>query len=200
MTRKQSPNVSNTERGTLAQERSRRNGHRGLVVWLTGLPSSGKTTLATQLEHALFADGWYAYVLDGDTLRTGVNGDLGFSAADRTENVRRTGEIAALFADAGAIAIVSLVSPQRADRARARAAAPERFHEVFVSADVETCETRDPKGLYRRARSGEIPNFTGIGAEYEEPEAAELVIDTMRERVDESLAHLLDYVRKAARL
>jgi len=198
--RKQSPNVSNTERGTLARERSRRNGHLGLVVWLTGLPSSGKTTLATQLEHALFADGWYAYVLDGDTLRTGINGDLGFSASDRTENVRRTGEIAALFADAGAIAIVSLVSPQRADRARARAAAAEHFHEVFVSADVATCETRDPKGLYRRARSGEIPSFTGVGAEYEAPDAAELVIDTTHETVEESLAQLLSYVRKAARL
>jgi len=198
--RRRSPNVSSNEHATHASDRMRRSGHRGLVVWLTGLPSSGKTTLATQLERALFADGWHAYVLDGDTLRTGLNGDLGFSLADRSENVRRTGEVAALFADAGTIAIVSLVSPQRADRERARAAAPDRFHEVFIKADIATCETRDVKGLYRRARAGEIPDFTGIGSPYEEPAAAELVIDTAAETVSVSFAGLLAYVREAGRL
>jgi bifunctional enzyme CysN/CysC len=198
--RRRSPNVSNTEHGTHRNDRIRRNGHRGLVVWLTGLPSSGKSTLATQLESALFADGWLAYVLDGDTLRTGLNGDLGFSLVDRSENVRRTGEVAALFADAGTIAIVSLVSPHRAHRAGPPAAAPDRFHEVFVKADIATCETRDVKGLYRRARAGEIPDFTGVGSPYEEPIAAELVIDTTGETVAVSFASLLAYVRQAGRL
>jgi adenylyl-sulfate kinase len=151
----------------------------GGTVWFTGLPSSGKSTVAAAVEARLLAGGRAAYVLDGDNLRHGLNGDLGFSPEDRTENVRRTAEVAALLADAGVIALASLVSPYRADRAAARAAHASRglaFAEIWVSTPLEECERRDPKGLYARARAGELPDFTGVGAPYEEPEAPELEI------------------------
>jgi len=198
--RPQSTNVSPSPRKVSSVDRATRNGHRGLVVWLTGLPSSGKTTLAILLETALFDYGWQAYVLDGDTLRTGLNGDLDFSLHDREENVRRTGEAAALFADAGFIVIVSLVSPQARGRARAREAAPNQFHEVFVNADLSTCEARDVKGFYRRARAGEILDFTGVSSPYEEPLAPELLLDTTNESIAESFMVLLTYVRMAGNL
>jgi adenylyl-sulfate kinase len=149
------------------------------TVWLTGLPSSGKSTVAAAVEARLLEDGHAAYVLDGDNLRHGLNGDLGFSAADRAENVRRTAEVAALMADAGVVALASLVSPFRADRAAARAVHERRglpFLEVWVSTPLAECERRDTKGLYARARAGEIPDFTGVGQPYEEPEAPELEI------------------------
>ena len=152
----------------------------GATVWFTGLPSSGKSTVAAAVEARLLAAGRNAYVLDGDNLRHGLNGDLGFSAADRAENVRRTAEVAALMADAGVVSLVSLVSPYRADRAAARAAHERsgiRFLEVWVSTPLAECERRDPKGLYARARAGEIPEFTGISQPYEEPEAPELEIE-----------------------
>ena len=151
----------------------------GATVWFTGLPSSGKSTVAAAVEARLLAAGHPAYVLDGDNLRHGLNGDLGFSVADRTENVRRTAEVAALMADAGVVAIASLVSPVRADRAAARAIhdrAGLRFLEVWVSTPLEECERRDTKGHYARARAGEIPDFTGIGQPYEEPESPDLEI------------------------
>ncbi len=151
----------------------------GATVWFTGLPSSGKSTVAAAVEARLLAEGLAAYVLDGDNLRHGLNGDLGFSAEDRAENVRRTAEVAALMADAGVVALASLVSPYRADRAMAREVHESRglqFHEVWVSTPLAECERRDTKGLYARARAGEIPNFTGIGQPYEEPESPDLEV------------------------
>jgi adenylyl-sulfate kinase len=151
----------------------------GATVWFTGLPSSGKSTVAAAVEARLLAAGRPAYVLDGDNLRHGLNGDLGFSVEDRAENVRRTAEVAALMADAGVVALASLVSPRRADRAAARAVHERSglpFLEVWVSTPLEECEKRDPKGLYAKARAGEIPDFTGIGQPYEEPESPDLEI------------------------
>ena len=134
------------------------------------------------------------YVLDGDNIRFGLSADLGFTPEDRTENIRRIGEVARLFADAGILVITAFISPYRDDRDRVRAIAPDLFHEVFVKADLSTCETRDPKGLYAKARRGEIEDFTGISAPYEEPNEAELVIDTGEESIDQSVARLIDYV------
>lgn len=158
--------------------RSRR-ATRGGTVWLTGLSASGKSTIAAELERSLIDDGRPAYLLDGDNIRLGLNADLGFSAEDRAENVRRVGEVARLFADSGAVAIVALISPYRADRDRVRASHDEAglsFHEVFVDTPIEVCESRDPKGLYERARKGEIPGFTGISAPYESPRRPDLVL------------------------
>ena len=176
------------------QERQERAGHRGGVLWFTGLSGAGKSTLAIELERQLFANGYSVYVLDGDNLRTGLNADLGFSHTDRTENIRRVGELAALFADAGTIAISAFISPYRADRQHAREAAGDAFHEVYVKADVETCEGRDPKGLYRRARTGEIPNFTGVSAPYELPETPDFVVDTAADDVTACTDALIAYV------
>jgi len=177
-----------------APERAERNRHKGGVLWLTGLSGAGKSTLAIEVERALFEAGYHVYVLDGDNLRHGLNSNLGFSHEDRTENIRRVGEVAALFADGGFICISAFISPYRADRQTARQAAREGFHEVYVKADVATCEKRDPKGLYERARRGEIPDFTGISAPYEVPEAPELVVDTMSLDIEESVHQVLDYV------
>ena len=198
--RRTSPDITGSAPGVSAVDRARRYGHRGLVLWLTGLPSSGKSTLAAHVEAALFADGWFTYVLDGDNLRSGLNGDLGFGRSDRHENVRRTGEVAALFADAGCIAIVAQVSPSRDDRARARSIAPDAFCEVYVRADLALCESRDPKGLYRRARAGDIPDFTGVSAPYEEPLAADLVIDTGTTDIAACTRALLSFIRAQAQL
>ena len=152
----------------------------GVTVWLTGLPASGKSTLAAAIEARLLAGGRPAYVLDGDNLRHGLNGDLGFSPAERAENVRRTAEVSALLADAGVVALVALVSPFAADRDAARAVHERRglpFLEVHVATTLEECERRDPKGLYARARSGELPGLTGIGAPYEPPLRPELRVE-----------------------
>jgi adenylyl-sulfate kinase len=149
----------------------------GATVWFTGLSGSGKSTVAVAVERRLVAAGRPAYVLDGDNLRHGLNADLGFSPADRTENIRRVGEVARLMADAGVVALVPVISPYRADRDRARAihgAAGVPFLEVFVDTPLATCESRDPKGLYAKARAGEITSFTGLDAPYEAPEAPDL--------------------------
>jgi bifunctional enzyme CysN/CysC len=154
-------------------------GLRGATVWFTGLSGSGKSTVATEVERLLVGAGRPTYLLDGDNLRHGLNGDLGFSSADRDENVRRVGEVARLFADAGVVALVPLISPYRRGRDHARAihvAAELRFVEVFVDTPLELCEARDPKGLYRKARAGELANFTGIDDPYEAPIAPELVL------------------------
>ncbi|MFJ2985878.1 MULTISPECIES: adenylyl-sulfate kinase [unclassified Pseudomonas] len=167
---------------------------RGAVVWLTGLSGAGKSSLATALALRLQQLGHACYVLDGDVLRNGLNADLGFSPTDRHENIRRTGEVAALFADAGLVCIAALISPYRADRAAARQACKAGFHEVHVKADLATCEARDPKGLYRRARAGELKAFTGIDAPYEAPQHPELVVDTAGATLQASQDLLLGYV------
>jgi bifunctional enzyme CysN/CysC len=149
----------------------------GATVWLTGLSGSGKSTVAVEVERLLVAEGRPAYILDGDNLRHGLNADLGFSPADRTENIRRVGEVARLMADAGVVALVPVISPYRADRDRARGIhddAEVPFLEVFVDTPLDVCESRDPKGLYAKARAGEITGFTGVDAPYEAPAAPDL--------------------------
>ena len=172
------------------------NGHKSGIIWLTGLSGAGKTTLALELERQLFLKGYQVFVLDGDNVRHGLSADLAFSPDDRTENIRRVGEAAALFAEAGFIVITAFISPYRSDRDRARAIRPEMFHEIYVEADLETCEKRDPKGLYKKARAGEIEVFTGITAPYEAPDKPELTLDTSRHDVPESVGLLLDYVER----
>lgn len=157
-------------------------GSRGVTVWMTGLPSSGKSTIADYASRMLHASGLYSIVLDGDNIRHGLNSDLGFSPEDRTENIRRIGEVAKLLTASGIINFVAFISPYRADRAAARAMQAEGdFIEVFVDVPVEVAETRDPKGLYKKARAGEIKQFTGISAPYEAPESPELHLDTVSE-------------------
>jgi bifunctional enzyme CysN/CysC len=189
-----STNITAVGHAVTREARSARNGHRGGVLWFTGLSGSGKSTLALALERELFAKGFNVYVLDGDNVRGGLNANLGFSPEDRAENIRRVGEVAALFADAGFLVISSFISPYRSDRERARAAAPDAFHEVHVKASLEACEGRDPKGLYKRARRGEIAEFTGISSPYEPPEAPDLVVPTDELPVEECLALLTRYV------
>ncbi len=178
------------------EDRWRAGNHRSGILWFTGLSGSGKSTLAVELERRLFAAGYQVYVLDGDNVRRGISADLGFSHQDRTENIRRIGEAAALFAAAGIVVITAFISPYRADRARARAIQPGLFHEVYIKADLATCERRDPKGLYGKARRGEIPDFTGISAPYEPPEAPELVVETADNDIDSCVARLVDYVER----
>ena len=177
--------------------RMERNGHRGTVIWLTGLSGSGKSTLARALETNLFHRHMQVYVLDGDNIRHGLNSNLGFTPDDRVENIRRVAEVAKLMADAGLVVITSLISPYRLDRTRARNAilnGDVEFIEVYVAAPLQVCERRDPKNLYKRARSGEIKDFTGIDAPYEEPENPEITIHTDRESVKESVGRLLDFL------
>ena len=191
---RKSKNITRVEHRISTAEREARNRHKGGVLWFTGLSGSGKSTLAIALEEELFKRGYQVYVLDGDNVRAGLNSDLGFSHEDRTENIRRVGEVAALFARAGVICISAFISPYREDRAMARRAAGDMFHEVYINADVATCEQRDPKGLYKKARAGEIPDFTGVSAPYEEPEQAEITIDTGKQTVEESVETLIEFV------
>jgi bifunctional enzyme CysN/CysC len=195
-----SANIVRHEHQVELADRWRANGHKSAIIWLTGLSGAGKSTLAFALEQVLFQKGMHAYVLDGDNIRHELSADLSFSPADRAENIRRVGQTAGVFARAGVIVISSFISPYRADRDRARAVAPKLFHEVYLSADVAVCEERDPKGLYARARRGEIKDFTGISAPYEEPVAPELNIDTGRLSVEESLDVLVEYVQRVVAL
>ncbi|MBI1180395.1 MAG: adenylyl-sulfate kinase [Alphaproteobacteria bacterium] len=189
-----STNVTRVKHEITDTLRAERNGHHGGVLWFTGLSGAGKSTLAIEVEKRLFNKGYQVYVLDGDNIRHGLNANLGFSPEDRAENIRRVGEVSALFGRAGIIAITAFISPYRSDRDRAREAGGERFHEIYIHADLETCEQRDPKGLYKKARSGEIKDFTGISAPYEPPESPELTVDTSRHSVDECVDQILDYV------
>jgi bifunctional enzyme CysN/CysC len=174
--------LSTTTHDVSTRERAERFGHAGAVVWLTGLSGAGKSTLAMLLERRLFDAGYASFVLDGDNVRRGLNVNLGFSPEDRQENIRRVGEVAALFAEAGFVCITAFISPYRDDRRRARAAVDSaHFLEVYVKAGLAACERRDPKGLYRKAREGTLKNFTGIDSPYEEPAAPELVVDTTME-------------------
>jgi len=192
-----STNITAVEHRVPKEARWQAQGHRGGVLWFTGLSAAGKTTLALELEHRLFKRGFQAYVLDGDNVRHGLSTDLGFSPEDRAENIRRIGEVAALFADAGLITISAFISPYRGDRDQARRAAGNSFHEIYVKADLAVCERRDPKGLYKKARRGDIPDFTGISAPYEAPENPELVIDTGALSVEDSVVRLMKYVEEA---
>lgn len=191
---RRSSNLTEVEHKVTTELRQQRNGHRGGVLWFTGLSGAGKSTIAMAVERELFRRGLQVYVLDGDNIRYGLSANLGFVPEDRAENIRRVGEVAALFADAGMIAITAFISPYRSDRQRARAAARESFHEIYIKADLAACESRDPKGLYLRARKGEIPEFTGISAPYEPPEAPNLVIDTQLLSIDECVASVIEYV------
>jgi bifunctional enzyme CysN/CysC len=189
--------VTATAHEVAREDRALRNRHRGGVLWLTGLSGAGKSTLAIQVERELFRRGFAVYALDGDNVRLALNANLGFSPEDRTENIRRVGEVAALFADAGLVCITSFISPYQTDRGRARAAVRgQQFHEVYVKAELAVCEQRDPKGLYRRARDGEIANFTGISSPYEPPLAAELTIETDRMGVEDCVAKIVVYVER----
>jgi bifunctional enzyme CysN/CysC len=177
------------------QQRELRNGHCGYVLWMTGLSSAGKSTIATELERELFNLGRQAYVLDGDNIRHGLGADLGFSPKDRAENIRRVGQVAKLFADAGIICITAFISPYRADRDLARQVMPEgRFIEVFVNAPLEVCEKRDPKGLYAKARAKQIKDFTGISAPYEAPSKPDVELRTDQLTPAECVAQLLEYL------
>ena len=192
-----SANIVTVESQIATEDRTSRNGHKGGVLWFTGLSGSGKSTLATELERRLFNAGYNVYVLDGDNVRHGLSSDLGFSPADRTENIRRIGEIAALFANAGLIVITAFISPYRKDRETARNASSGDFHEIFIDADLSVCEKRDPKGLYRKARRGKISEFTGISAPYEAPETPEFAVDTEALDIAQSVAALAEYVANA---
>ncbi len=172
-------------------------GHRGATLWLTGLSGSGKSTLTVAVEQALLARGCVAYVLDGDNVRYGLNRDLGFSPEERRENIRRIGEVAKLFTDAGVLVLCAFISPYREDRDAVRKSlSPGDFIEVYVKASLEACESRDPKGLYRKARAGGIADMTGIGSPYEPPEKPELVVDTELHTPAESLARVLNFLEK----
>ncbi|KAF2739985.1 adenylylsulfate kinase [Polyplosphaeria fusca] len=189
------PSLSRSERNTYRKQR-------GFTIWFTGLSASGKSTIATALEQHLLHLGLAAYRLDGDNVRFGLNKDLGFSEKDRNENIRRIAEVAKLFADSSTIAITSFISPYRADRQTARelhavtpsSDEPLAFIEVFVDIPVEVAEQRDPKGLYKKARAGEIKEFTGISAPYEEPENAEIRIRSDQKSVEEAVQEIVDYL------
>ncbi|ADM99806.1 adenosine 5'-phosphosulfate kinase [Dickeya dadantii 3937] len=180
------------------EDRERQHGHRGVVVWFTGLSGSGKSTLAGTLEQALFARGVSTYLLDGDNVRHGLCRDLGFSDDDRRENIRRVGEVARLMVDAGLVVLTAFISPHRAERQMVRELLDqEQFLEVFVDTPLAICEARDPKGLYRKARAGELRNFTGIDAVYEAPEQPELHLDG-QQLVTNLVAELLDMLHGRA--
>src|SRR5213592_1565613 len=190
-----SKNIFWTEEKITSRERALRTGHRGAVIWLTGLSGAGKSTIAHSLERDMFHRGMNTYVLDGDNIRHGLNSNLGFSPDDRVENIRRVSEVAKLMADAGVIAITAFISPYRMDRRRAREIALEgnaEFIEVLVDAPLEVCEARDPKNLYKKARAGQIREFTGIDAPYEAPEDPEIVVRTDEQTVDESVATIME--------
>ena len=185
MEQKKSSNVVWHESIITQQDREKLFGHRGLALWFTGLSGSGKSTVAHEVENRLHGLGCHTYVLDGDNVRHGLNADLGFSAEDRQENIRRLAELVKLFVNAGVIVLSAFISPYRADRERARNLLPEgAFFEIYCRCGIATCEERDPKGLYKKARAGEIADFTGISAPYEEPDMPEIIIDTGREPVD----------------
>lgn len=179
-----------------AEQRQKMMKQRGATIWLTGLSASGKSTIARDLERKLQEDRRLSYVLDGDNIRHGLNKDLGFSPEDREENIRRIGEVAALFTDAGLIAVTAFISPYRKDRDNVRKLLKGgQFIEVFVDCDIDTCEQRDPKGLYKKAKEGKIPEFTGISAPYEVPLNPEIVINSAKLGVDEASGVLLKYLK-----
>ena len=176
--------------------RETQNGHRGGLFWFTGLSGAGKSTLAHSVEESHYQKGYRTFVLDGDNVRHGLCADLSFSDADRKENIRRIGHMAMLYVEAGIIVLTAFISPFRADRDNVRKIAGSDFHEIYCKCSLETCEDRDVKGLYKRARAGEIPEFTGISSPYEEPEFADLTIDT-ESRLEECRITVFDYIAAA---
>lgn len=176
-------------------DRQRRNKHKSAVLWLTGLSGSGKSTLANAVDAKLFQRGVHSYVLDGDNIRHGLNKGLGFSKEDRKENIRRIGEVAKLFVDSGQIVLTAFISPFKEDRLSVRKLFEEgEFIEIYVKCPLSECEKRDPKGLYKKARKGEIPEFTGITSPYEEPDAPELVIETDKLSIEEAADKIIAYL------
>jgi len=184
--------------GVVTQEdRAAITGHKACTIWMTGLPASGKSTLAVALEKALWERQVHAFVLDGDNIRHGLNKDLGFSPEDRNENIRRIGEVAKLFTSAGVVNVTAFISPYRKDRDQARALMkPGEFIEVFVDCTVEECERRDPKGHYKKARAGEMRDFTGVSAPYEAPTSPEIIVETHKASEAECLQTILTYLEK----
>ncbi len=179
------------------EEREKRYGHKSAVIWLTGLSGSGKSTIAYSLDAELFKRGVISYVLDGDNVRHGLNGDLSFSEDARRENIRRIGEVSKLFADAGTIAITAFISPFKDDRERVRHLFDNKtFIEIFVKCPLEVCEERDPKGWYKKAEKGEIENYTGVSSPYEEPESPEITLETDKRSLKECVQKVMDYLEK----
>lgn len=195
-----STNVTRVRHLVPEAERWRRQGHRGGVLWFTGLPASGKSTLVYGLEERLFEAGHEVFAFDSAWLRRGLNADLGFSREDRRENIRRAGELAAVMSRAGLVVIVGFISPYAADRAAARAATGENFHEIYLSAPAEVCEARDGRGRYARARSGDLADFTGVSAPYEIPESPDLVLDTATRAAKDCLDDLAAYAEQRFRV
>jgi len=191
-----SENLTPLELDLDGDQRARMNGHKGGIMWLTGLSGAGKSTLAKALAQRLFEKGYQTYILDGDNIRRGLNADLGFAPEERTENIRRVGEVAALFADAGMIVISAFISPYHKDRMMARNARPKDFHTVYVKASVDACEERDVKGLYAKARKGEIQEFTGVSAPYEAPTNPEIIVDTENLSIEACVDLLEEYVTR----
>jgi adenylylsulfate kinase len=201
MAEQKATNVTWHEGSVTRDERERLLGQKGVTVWMTGLSASGKSTIAVILEQMLLHKKKHAYRLDGDNIRMGLNKNLGFSAEDRAENIRRIGEVAKLFTDAGVIAITSFISPYKKDRDAVRALnKPGEFIEVYVNVSLATAEQRDPKGLYKKARAGQIKGFTGIDDPYEAPEKPEIVIETERTKPEDAAKQILAYLEKGGYL
>ncbi|MBO8161182.1 MAG: adenylyl-sulfate kinase [Thermosipho sp. (in: Bacteria)] len=191
-----SPNVKWQHTKIKREDREKVLNQKGLVLWFTGLSGSGKSTIANEVEYVLNSMGYATYLLDGDNIRHGLNSDLGFSKEDRKENIRRISEVAKLFQDAGIITLVTFISPFREDRNNARKLIPEgRFIEIYVKCSLEACEKRDVKGLYKKAREGLIKDFTGISSPYEEPENPELILNTEKETIKESVDKVINYLK-----
>ena len=196
MTEKQSKDIYWNSGSVVRDDRERLNEHRGFTLWFTGFSAAGKSTLATATEKALHERGCHTYLLDGDNIRHGLNKDLGFSPEDRTENIRRIGELANLFRDCGITNLVAFISPYRTDRQAARELSngDGTFIEIFVDCPIDVCEERDPKGIYKKARAGTIKEFTGITAPYEPPEKPEIHLRTDRSSLDECVEIILKYI------
>ena len=201
MTKVRATNITWHEGHVQRDDREKMLEQKGVTIWFTGLSGSGKSTIAFTVEHALVERGHLAYVLDGDNVRHGLNKNLGFSAQDREENIRRIGAVAGLFAEAGILTLTAFISPYRADRDRVRASLTDGdFVEVFVDAPLEVCEARDPKGLYKKARAGEIKGFTGIDDPYEAPEKAELVLDAGTKSAEDLADEVIAYLKSAGKI
>jgi adenylylsulfate kinase len=197
MAEQKATNVTWHDHKVSKPERCKLKGHKGAVLWFTGLSACGKSTIANTVDHILHSRGKHSFVLDGDNIRMGLNKNLGFSAEDRAENIRRIGEVAKLFTESGTIALTAFISPYKADRDAVRALlGPGEYIEIFVKASLETCEERDPKGLYKKARAGEIKNFTGISDPYEAPQKPELVLDSDSKGIDDLAYEVVSYLEK----